>query len=72
MTTTPAAQARSDWDALLTTDDQRRRYVIEAIITSVVVDIITNKMALDDGFAEVIGRRITTMMDATTPRARIA
>jgi hypothetical protein len=63
--TTTADQARSDWRGILAGGDERSRYVLEAIVESVVVDIITNKMAVDDGFAEVIGRRITTMLDAT-------
>jgi hypothetical protein len=65
--TTNADQARSDWRSLLRThtEDPRARYILQSIIERVVIDIIVNKMAVDDNFAEVIGRRITRMIEAT-------
>jgi hypothetical protein len=67
-------QGRSDWQGILATNmqDPRMRYVLEAIIESVMIDYIENNMAHNDEFAVVIGRRIQTMLNATTPRARIA
>lgn len=64
---TPADKARGDWRAILATNmhDPRMRYILESIIESVVIDFIENNMARSEEFAEVIGRRIDTMMDAT-------
>lgn len=51
----------------MSSTDREFSNLLHAIIESVVVDWIHNNMARDDEFALVIGRRITTLMDAMKP-----
>lgn len=58
-------KARRLWSHLLQhvgTDDNQS--ILVAILESVVIDIISNKMMADPVFANVIGQRITTLYEA--------
>ncbi len=59
-------KARSLWHWFMTeaATDRRAQTILDDIIRSAVIDIITKKMAGDDEYALVIGRRIQALDEA--------
>ena len=58
--------ARSLWHLLLSTNatDDRFRSALQWVLESVLIDQITNRMDNNDDYAIIIGRRITTILEA--------
>lgn len=64
-TDTPGtARARWHWFVSKAATDQRARIILDDILRSAVIDIITSKMASNDEYALVIGRRIQALDEA--------
>jgi hypothetical protein len=66
---TDPEMARSLWEVVLAMapTDPEFSTLLQAVISSAVVDSISNGMQRDDNYALVIGRRIMRLMEAMKP-----